>query len=75
MEPGAFNLVEGIVDHHVLGLHHVKENAANVLLWDLGFLASGAVLVAVGVGLARRGGEPVDMAPARDIRPAARRAG
>jgi uncharacterized membrane protein len=52
---GAFNLVEGIVDHHVLGLHHVKESAANPLLWDLGFLAFGAVLVIAGVALARRG--------------------
>jgi uncharacterized membrane protein len=24
---GAFNLVEGVVDHHLLGLHHVKESA------------------------------------------------
>lgn len=52
---GAFNLVEGIVDHHVLGLHHVREGAANVLLWDLGFLASGVVLVGIGVALSRRG--------------------
>jgi uncharacterized membrane protein len=52
---GAFNLVEGIVDHHVLGLHHVREAAANPLLWDLAFLALGAVLVAVGVALSRRG--------------------
>jgi uncharacterized membrane protein len=52
---GAFNLVEGIVDHHVLGLHHVREGAANVLLWDLGFLASGVVLAGIGVALSRRG--------------------
>jgi uncharacterized membrane protein len=52
---GAFNRVEGIVDHHVLGLHHVRESAANVLLWDLGFLASGVVLVGIGVALSRRG--------------------
>jgi uncharacterized membrane protein len=52
---GLFNLVEGIVDHHVLGLHHVREGAANVLLWDLGFLASGVVLAGIGVALSRRG--------------------
>jgi uncharacterized membrane protein len=63
---GAFNLVEGVIDHHVLGLHHVKENAANVLAWDLGFLAFGAVLVIVGIMLARRGAEPA--AAARDMR-------
>jgi uncharacterized membrane protein len=51
---GGFNLVEGIVDHHLLGIHHVREAAANRLAWDLGFLALGAVLVGVGVALARR---------------------
>jgi uncharacterized membrane protein len=51
---GAFNLVEGVIDHHVLGLHHVKENAANPLLWDLGFLVFGAALVAAGLSIARR---------------------
>ena len=28
---GAFNVVEGIVDHHLLSLHHVKEDSANRL--------------------------------------------
>jgi uncharacterized membrane protein len=45
---GLFNLVEGFVDHHLLGIHHVREDVPNVLLWDLGFLLSGALLVAVG---------------------------
>jgi uncharacterized membrane protein len=63
---GAFNLVEGIVDHHLLGIHHVKENAANVLAWDLGFLAFGAALVVIGTVLARRDAGRVE-AP-RDVR-------
>jgi uncharacterized membrane protein len=66
---GAFNLVEGVIDHHILGLHHVKENAANVLLWDLGFLAFGAALVIVGIALARRDVGRVDAV--RDVRRAA----
>jgi uncharacterized membrane protein len=45
---GLFNLVEGIVDHHLLGIHHVREDVANILVWDLGFLAFGAILVAIG---------------------------
>ncbi len=49
---GLFNLVEGVIDHHLLGLHHVRTDVDNVLLWDLGFLAVGAVLVVVGVLLA-----------------------
>jgi len=60
---GAFNLVEGIVDHHLLGLHHVKENAANVLAWDLGFLAVGALLVIAGVALSRRDARRVATTP------------
>jgi hypothetical protein len=61
--------VEGVVDHHILGLHHVKENAANPVLWDLGFLAFGAVLVLVGLALSRRGVE--SFAKAGDVRRAA----
>ena len=49
---GLFNLVEGILDHHILHLHHVRE-IANHLPWDLAFLASGAALAIVGVFLIR----------------------
>jgi uncharacterized membrane protein len=49
---GSFNLVEGIVDHHVLGIHHVREGA-NRTAWDLAFLAMGVLLVAGGWLLAR----------------------
>jgi uncharacterized membrane protein len=44
---GLFNLVEGLIDHHLLGVHHVREGAHR-LWWDLGFLALGAVLIAGG---------------------------
>jgi uncharacterized membrane protein len=50
---GLFNLVEGIVDHHILGIHHVRDDVSNTLAWDLGFLAFGALLVAVGWWLYR----------------------
>ncbi len=52
---GIFNLVEGIVDHHILGVHHVRDDIGAPLSWDLAFLASGVVLTAVGVILGRRG--------------------
>jgi uncharacterized membrane protein len=55
---GGFNLVEGLVDHQLLGLHHVVEAAANPLPADLAFLAFGAALAAAGWALgatARRG--------------------
>lgn len=51
---GAFNLVEGIVDHHLLGVHHVRPGP-NQLAWDLGFLAWGAVMLAIGWALVRSG--------------------
>jgi len=54
---GLFNLVEGLVDHHLLGIHHVRPAGPGpVLLWDLAFLAVGALLVGVGYGLVRTDG-------------------
>lgn len=44
---GGFNVVEGLLNHFVLGLHHVNETVppAQWLAWDLGFLALNAVLL------------------------------
>ena len=50
---GLFNLVEGVVDHHVLTLHHVREDAAHRTAWDLAFLAFGALLILAGWSLTR----------------------
>ena len=54
---GAFNLVEGMVDHHLLGIHHVNETVAREqwIYWDVGFLVWGAVMVVIGWMLLRRG--------------------
>ena len=54
---GLFNLVEGIVDHHWLGLHHVNETVPRDqwIVWDLGFLAWGAAMLIGGFLLMRRG--------------------
>jgi len=49
---GIFNVVEGIVDHLILTIHHVREGGSE-LAWDLGFLAFGLALVVVGVLLVR----------------------
>jgi uncharacterized membrane protein len=49
---GAFNLAEGSVDHHLLGIHHVREGP-DAFVYDLGFLAVSVVLVTVGLALAR----------------------
>ena len=50
---GVFNLVEGLIDHQILGIHHVRDDLGAPLGWDLAFLGSGVLLIAVGVGLAR----------------------
>jgi uncharacterized membrane protein len=52
---GVFNLVEGLVDHQILGLHHVNETVPreNWIYWDLGFLAWGAAMAIGGWALAR----------------------
>jgi uncharacterized membrane protein len=44
---GLFNLVEGVIDHHLLTVHHVREGE-NELVYDLGFLFFGAMLCLVG---------------------------
>lgn len=62
---GTFNLVEGVINHHLLGLHHVNETVLphQWIWWDLGFLAWGAVMLVVGLVMLR---SPVDRAPAGD---------
>lgn len=52
---GGFNVVEGVVDHQVLGVHHVRDDLGGPLAWDLGFLAVGALLVLAGWLLVRSG--------------------
>ena len=45
---GIFNLVEGVVNHHLLGMHHVRDDIGAPIAWDIGFLAVGGVLVVAG---------------------------
>ncbi|MBM9593619.1 DUF2243 domain-containing protein [Roseitranquillus sediminis] len=47
---GLFNLVEGVIDHHILELHHVNETVPREqwIWWDLGFLAWGALMLGGG---------------------------
>ncbi len=65
---GTFNVVEGIVDHHLLGLHHVKEGSNNLLAWDLGFLAWGAIMLVSGLALMRKGDRETGREPAAATR-------
>jgi uncharacterized membrane protein len=51
---GIFNCVEGVVDHQLLGIHHVNETVpeAQWIYWDIGFLIWGAAMIFL---LARQG--------------------
>ena len=51
---GTFNFVEGVVDHHLLHVHHVREDLGESA-WDYAFLASGVLLAGVGWLLLRAG--------------------
>jgi uncharacterized membrane protein len=52
---GVFNLLEGIVDHHLLDLHHVRDMPTHVPLYDWIFLAAGGIgLILLGLVLSRR---------------------
>jgi len=56
---GMFNLVEGVIDHHILQIHHVVETPGH-LTYDITFLASGVILLGAGwvaIAFDRSGGE------------------
>ncbi len=61
---GAFNLVEGIINHHVLGIHHVR-SGEHEAWYDIGFLVLGVLLV-VGGWLLQRTGSPIDLTDSKD---------
>ena len=44
---GLFDFVEGLIDHQILGVHHVKPGP-NEFAWDMGFLALGLSLILIG---------------------------
>jgi uncharacterized membrane protein len=52
---GIFNVVEGLVDHQLLGVHHVRDDLGGPLSWDIGFLLCGLALVVGGWWLHRSG--------------------
>jgi len=52
---GLFNLVEGVIDHHLLNIHHVRDMPLHVPAYDWVFLAVGGVgFSLIGLLLARR---------------------
>lgn len=55
---GLFNIVEGLLDHQILGIHHVH-GGPHRIWWDMGFLLLGVLLV-IGGHLLQRGGRSFD---------------
>ncbi|MFI7382876.1 DUF2243 domain-containing protein [Streptomyces sp. NPDC049813] len=55
---GLFNLVEGLLDHQIMGIHHVH-GGPHRIWWDMAFLLLGLLLV-VGGHLLQRSGRPFD---------------
>ncbi|MFT2011016.1 DUF2243 domain-containing protein [Pontibacter sp. 13R65] len=52
---GLFNVAEGIIDHHVLKLHNVREISTNPSAWNYGFLILSVLLLLGGWLLIQNG--------------------
>ncbi|MCU4925032.1 DUF2243 domain-containing protein [Halobacteria archaeon AArc-dxtr1] len=51
---GLFNVLEGLVNHHLLGLHHVwPDGPGPTLLWDVAFLIWGLLFLLGGYAIVR----------------------
>jgi uncharacterized membrane protein len=74
---GLFNLIEGLANHQLLGIHHVNETAPRDqwIYWDVGFLIWGAAMLVGGWLLHRAGLRATarNTALEQSRRPAARR--
>jgi uncharacterized membrane protein len=64
---GIINLVEGLIDHHFLGIHHVNETVSpeQWIFWDVGFLIWGALRLVGGWLLWRAGKRETAMTTGR----------
>ena len=63
----SFNLVEGTINHHILGIHPVNETVSRNQWkwWDLGFLALSALMLVAGWALAKAGESEQDESQVR----------
>ncbi len=62
---GIFNVVEGLIDHQLLGVHHVRDDLGAPVSWDIGFLVLGGLLILGGWWLNRRGTRALEQRAAR----------
>jgi uncharacterized membrane protein len=63
---GVFNVVEGVIDHLLLEVHHVRDDLGGPMSWDIGFLVFGVALIVGGWLLHRRGVRQLE--PLRTVR-------
>lgn len=45
---GIFIFLEGVLNHHILSLHHVNETSLYKMWWDIGFLLVGGLIAITG---------------------------
>jgi uncharacterized membrane protein len=64
---GIFNVVEGPVDHQILGVRHVRDDLDGPLSWDIGFLIFGVLLVVGGRTLQRPDSALLNVGPHHPI--------
>jgi uncharacterized membrane protein len=50
---GTFNFVEGLLDHQILGIHHVLPGNPHQFLFDMLYLANGLIFILAGAWLIR----------------------
>ncbi|MDI3412107.1 DUF2243 domain-containing protein [Bacillus sonorensis] len=52
---GWFNFIEGIINHHILQIHHVNPQSPYLLFFDLAYDASGLLIILIGWLIYRKG--------------------
>lgn len=57
---GLFNLTEGIIDHHLLALHYVRQ-VSDYTVYNLTFLAVGGVLLILIGGMLMKAGSRMEV--------------
>ena len=50
---GLFNFIEGLINHQILGIHHVLPGHPHQFLFDMLFMANGVLFFIIGVWLIR----------------------
>ncbi len=49
---GIFNVGEGVINHHLLGIHHVwPDGPGSIIVWDIAFLIWGLIFIALGYSI------------------------